>query len=423
MSRIRFSTLKGHPLRGSSGNSVGKVADCVVRLLDGAQPQLTGVLLTLGRRDVFVSIQDVADVSADGVRLASNRVDTRAFERRPGEVLLARDVVGRAVIDMVDAELVRVGDVVLEGEGATWRVSGVVPSPAFSPLRALGLKAGAGKQDEEIEWKRIEPLVSHVPSAGRGLPLLRLAMLRPADIADIVEEASHEEGEEILKTVHQDQELEADVFEELNPEHQIEFLRERSDAEVARLLAEMSPDDAADLLMKLQQERRRTILELLPPREQSQLRRLLGYNPETAGGLMSTEVFTLPETATAGEAMERVRTLPDAPDTLAVIYTVSKERLSGAVPLARLVRATPSQALAELHERLPPAVLPDADIPAVAVTMADYNLAALPVVDREGHLLGVITYDDVIEAMLPEEWRWRGQANQEHRYEPLTENS
>jgi CBS domain-containing protein len=423
MSRIRFSSLKGRPLRGSSGNALGKIADCVVRLVDGAQPQVIGVLLRLGGRDLFVSMSDVAEVREDGIQLASNRLDTRPFDRRPGEVLLARDVVNRAVIDVVEARLIRVGDLILEGEGATWRIAAVIPSVASSPVRALRHLLRRETPLEEVPWTRIEPLTSHVPSARRQLPFLRLAGLRPADIADIVEEASHEEGQEILDAVRQDEELEADVFEELNEEHQVEFIKDRSDAEAAALLAEMEPDDAADLLMNLDPERRPRVLEQMPAPAREQLRGLLGFHPNTAGGLMSTEYVALPEEATVQRAIDAIRGLEEVPDTLAVVFALDGERLSGAVTLARLLQAEPDEALGRLGDRNPVAVFPDADLPSIAVEMADYNLAELPVVDEGGRLLGIVSYDDLIEAMVPDEWRWRSRASQDYRYEPAPDQA
>lgn len=418
MSRIRFSRLRGQPLRGPSGNEVGKVADCVVRLTDGALPRVTGVLLRLAGREVYISSDDIADVAPDGVGLSANRVDTRPFGRRPGEVLLQRDVVGRAVIDVSGARLVRVGDLVIEGRGRTWRVTAVVSSVAFSPFRTLRRLFRRETPAEELEWTRIEPLTSHVPSAAREIPLLRVAALRPADIADIVEEASHDEGKEILEAVQGDRELEADVFEELNDEHQLEFARERTDEEVASLLGRMEADDAADLLLKLDQDRRRHVLELVPDRQRENLRRLLRYNSETAGGLMGNEFLAMPEDLTVGEALERVRRLDHAPTRVIVVYTLGDGRLSGAVRLFDLFRADPERTLMDVGDRDPVAVYPDTDIPTIAVEMADYNLAALPVVDGDGRMLGIVTYDDLIETMIRPEWRWRTEADQGHRYQP-----
>ena len=148
-----------------------------------------------------------------------------------------------------------------------------------------------------------------------------LARLHPAQIADLVEAASHDEGEEIIEAVGADRELEADVFEELNDDHQVEFIRERSDAQVAQVLARMAPDDAADLLGELKQERREPVLELLPSTQQRKIRTLLGYNPATAGGLMTPEFISL-----GGDLRPRLRPLrrfaaaPIAAETLTTVY-------------------------------------------------------------------------------------------------------
>ena len=146
-----------------------------------------------------------------------------------------------------------------------------------------------------MDWASIEPFVAHVPTARLRIPYRKLARLHPAQIADLVEAASHDEGEEIIEAVGQDRELEADVFEELDAEHQIEFVRSRTDAEAARLLATMAPDDAADLIIELDQERRLPVLQLLPMAQQRKIRALLNYNPETAGGLMSPDFLCLAE--------------------------------------------------------------------------------------------------------------------------------
>lgn len=407
--RLLLSEIAGSPLVGPGGDRVGRVADCVVRLVDGDLPRLTGIVLQVGGRDTFVRDGDLATVERDCVRLAVDRVGTRPFERRAGEVLLVRDVRERAVVDVSESRLVRVRDLVLEGEAAAWEVVGIVPAPVTSFSSLLrGLFRQADPVEEVVPWSNVQPLVGHVPAASRPPSFLRLAGLRPADIADIVEQASHEEGEEILDAVHQNRELEADVFEELDDEHQVEFLKDRSDPEAAAVLGNMAADDAADLLMQLPQERRRPVLELLPPARQRKVRLLLGYNPETAGGLMTPDFVALPEELTAAQALQRVRVGDDVPEGLTELYSLSGGHLSGSIPLAGLVRANPDARLVDLVANDPVAVGPDADISSAAVLMADYNLSALPVIDEAGTILGVITYDDMIEVMLPTDWRWRG---------------
>jgi CBS domain-containing protein len=406
--RLLLSQAVNAPLVGPANDRVGTVADLVVRLTDRGAPRVTGVVRQAATRETFVPRDDLALLSAEEARLGVDRIGTRPFERRPGEVLLARDVRGRAVIDVSRAELVRVGDVVLEGQEADWHVAAVVPAPVATFTGWIRRLFRAEEPAGEVPWANVEPLFGHVPTAARRLPLPRLSRLRPADIADIVEQASHEEGEEILDVVGADSALEADVFEELDDEHQLEFLRERSDDEVARVLGNMAPDDAADLLVRLDQERRRPVLDLLPEAQRRNVHKLLVHGTDTAGGLMSTEFVTVQQDATVADALAAVRRPPEVPETLTDVFTVDGDRLTGSVSLVRLVRADPAARIADVMTGDPIAVYTDADLPSVAVQMADYNLSALAVVDHEARMTGVITYDDVIEAMLRPEWRWRG---------------
>jgi Mg/Co/Ni transporter MgtE len=235
--------------------------------------------------------------------------------------------------------------------------------------------------------------------------------LHPAQIADLVEAASHEEGEEILEAVGGDKELEADVFEELDDEHQVEFLRERSNREAADVLARMASDDAADLLLELDQERRLPILNLMPAAKQRKIRSLLGYNPSTAGGLMNPDFVSVPSDATVGEALARIRASELGPQQISIVCVVDGDgRLVGALSLAELLRATEAERVANLTEARVPTVAVDADVPEVARLMTDYNLIAMPVLDGEGRPVGIIAVDDVLELLLPEEWRWRAGA-------------
>src|SRR2546422_154071 len=178
----------------------------------------------------------------------------------------------------------------------SWRVAGV-DVRARSPLSRLRRAREITERTGFIDWSAIEPFVGHVPTSRLLMPIRRLRRLHPAQIADLVEAASHDEGEEIITAVHGDPELEADVFEELNTEHQVEFLRARSDTEAASVLAGMGPDDAADLITELDQPRRVPILSLLPAAQQAKVRALLSYNSDTAGGLMSPDFVAVPQDA------------------------------------------------------------------------------------------------------------------------------
>jgi Mg/Co/Ni transporter MgtE len=254
----------------------------------------------------------------------------------------------------------------------------------------------------------MEPLLSHVPTSRLKLASRRLARLHPAQIADLVEAASHEEGEEILEAVGQDKELEADVFEELDDEHQVEFLRERSDEEVAAVLSRMASDDAADLLLEIEQDRRIPILNLLPPAKQRKIRSLLGHNPSTAGGLMNPDFVSVPANATVAEALERVRASELSPQQVSIVCVVDDAGvLVGTVSLAELLRANPQDSVSSLIDASTPSVAAEEDLPEVARLMTDFNLIAMPVLDGEGRPVGIIAVDDVLELLLPDEWRRR----------------
>ena len=245
------------------------------------------------------------------------------------------------------------------------------------------------------------------------MPLGPLKRLHPAQIADLVEGASHEQGEEIIEAVEADPELTADVFEELEPEHQVEFLEARTDSEAAELLAHMAPDDAADLLNELDQTRRRPVLELMPVAEGQKLRNLLQHNPSTAGGMMSPDFIAVERGTTLESALERVRSAEDVPSPLlgSVFVTDVGGRLVGTVGIADVVRGDPFQSVEDLPQLVTGGVPLNADLQDVALKMTDFNLVAVGVTDEEDRLIGAISVDDLLESLVPEEWRRRAEAS------------
>jgi Mg/Co/Ni transporter MgtE len=258
-----------------------------------------------------------------------------------------------------------------------------------------------------VDWESIEPFVSHVPTARLRIPYRKLARLHPSRIADLVEAASHEEGEEIIEAVGQDPALEADVFEELDPEHQVEFVQARSNADAAELLGSMAPDDAADLISEIDQERRAPILELLPEPQRRKVMSLLRYHPETAGGLMSPDFLALPASTTVGAALEAVRTSSVPREALSVVFvTDDTGRPLGLVSTVQLLQSPPDALLSDVAETDFGHVHPDWDLGATVRKMSDYNMTVAPVLDEEhGTILGVITVDDVLELLMPSGWR------------------
>jgi CBS domain-containing protein len=394
-----------------AGERLGRVEDLIVRLADGGYPPVTGLKSRIAGRDLFVPAGMVAELDPGGARLAGETLSLGRFERRPGEVLLGQDVLGRKLVN-VEAEpprLVAAHEIELACIDGWWRVVGVDPSSRARLRRLLPRRMrGLIGLDPSLDWADMEPFVGHVPSARLRLSHRKLANLHPAEIADLVEAASHDEGEEIIEAVRQDRELEADVFEELDEHHQLEFIRERPDDQVAAVISRMDSDDAADLIVEIDQDRRGRILSMLPAPQRRRIETLLGYNPSTAGGLMSPDFLAVGKDATVGAALALVQSSEQAPGTLSSVFLLDDSRaLAGSVFVVSLLRAEPQAPLAQLVEHEPVSVATGADLPEVARMMADYNLVMLPVVDDEDKLVGVVTVDDVLELTLPAGWRRR----------------
>jgi len=408
---VHFSTVLRSPLLDRAGERLGRVEDLIVRLADGGYPPVTGLKARIGGRDLFVPVDRVAELEPGSVRLAGERLSLRRFERRVGEVLLGQDVLGRTLVD-VEADppvLVTAHEIELACIEGWWRVVGVDHAARARLRRRLPRPFKRWVADRPfLDWTALEPFVGHVPSARLRFSHRKLANLHPAEIADLVEAASHDQGEEIIKAVGHDRDLEADVFEELDEHHQLEFIRERPDDQVAAVIARMAGDDAADLIVEIDQERRARILALLPAAQRRQIEKLLGYNPSTAGGLMSPEVIVLREDRSVAAALERVRDSEIGPATLTTVYVRDEDdRLSGSVPVVGLLRNDPNAPLSAIAQHEPVSVHTDADLPEVARMMTDYNLVMLPVVDEDQRVVGVVTVDDVLEQTLPAGWRRR----------------
>jgi CBS domain-containing protein len=408
---VHLSAVLRSPLLDRAGERLGRVEDLIVRLADGGYPPVTGLKARIGGRELFVPIDRVAELRPGGVRLAGEKLSLGRFERRVGEVLLGGDVLGRKLVN-VEAEpprLVTAHEIELACIDGWWRVVGLDPSPRARLRRALPrpLRSLVGDRPF-LDWTDMEPFVGHVPSARLRLSHRKLANLHPAEIADLVEAASHDEGEEIIEAVGEDRELEADVFEELDEHHQLEFISERPDAQVAAVIARMAADDAADLIAEIDQDRRAHVLALLPPEQRRQIELLLGYNPETAGGLMSPDFISLGAEETAGTALGHVRDSELAPQMLTSVHlNDAAGALVGSVAIVALLHASPQTRLVDLAEHEPVSVHADADLPEVARTMTDYNLLMLPVLGDGERMIGVITVDDVLELTLPAGWRRR----------------
>ena len=411
--RLMVTQLLRSPVLNPAGTEVGRVEDFIVKLADGTYPPVTGLKVRVGAQDVFIGKDLIDSLEPGGVRLNTHTIRTEAFQRRPGEVLLAADVLGRHLVDVVKGRIVQAHDLVLAPGDEGWYLAGIDRSPQAMLRRLLPRRGRPDLRRHAIlDWKDIQPFVGHVPTAKLLMPLQRLRRLHPAQIADIVEDASHEEGQEIIEAVESDPALTADVFEELDTEHQVEFLKSKSNEDAARILEGMAPDDAADLLSELAQERRKPIFEMMGASQQYKLRKLLQYHPTTAGGMMSPDYVWVVRESTVEMALEAVRTDDKAPhQLLTTVFVTDHDGLYiGSIRVVELLRTDRTHRVEELELTIV-SVHGNADFADVALMMADYNLIALGVVDAAGNLIGAISCDDVIEALVPEDWRNRVEAS------------
>jgi CBS domain-containing protein len=407
---LHLSTVVGSPLRDSDGERLGKVEDLIVRLGGAGYPPITGFLVSVAGRTSYLGSDRVSEIGTNGVVLRKAKLDLRHFERRPEEVLLKRDLLDRQLINVQGARLVRANEIELALVGGSWRVVGVDTGPRGGLRRLLPKGLGAHiATGEFLDWAGVEPFVGHVPTVRLRVPHPKLAKLHPAQIADLVEAASRHEGEEIIQAVGEDdRELEADVFEELDDHHQREFLEDRPDAQIAEILSRMASDDAADIVGELDEDRREPVLALLPVSHRVKVRALLGYDPAEAGGLMSPDFVLLRGSTSVGDALDAVRRSEVAEELLTMVFVSSSAgALEGSVPVTALLRVDPGRRLDSVVKHETPCLSPDASFEEVARLMADYNLTSIPVANEDQQMLGVVTVDDVLAAMLPRGWRRR----------------
>jgi len=400
---LHLSLVTSGELADAEGRKLGRVEDLVVRLGEGEDPPISGAVAKVAGRLVFVPAEQIAEIKHGRITLAKARLDLQPFERRKGELLLRDDLLDRQLINVDGARLVRANEIEIARVEGWWRVVGIDISPQ-SLLRRLLPRAVAPRAvgvSDFLDWASVEPFTGHIPTIQLRVPHPKLARLHPAELADLVEAAPHGQGEEIIAAVRHDPELEADLFEELGDEHQLEFAEDRDNSEIADLIARMETDDAADLIAQFDDDRRSHILDLLPQVQRRRLRALLGYEPLTAGGLMSPEFVAVYTQALQQEVLDRVRRAAAPSDALGWIFAINTHRrYRGAVSLPDLIRAEPDTPITDLitHSRR---VAAEADLDEIVRAMTDYDLTIVPVVDDDERPIGIITVDDVLELIAP----------------------
>ena len=408
-----LSRLVGRPVRDRDGDSFGKVRDLIVAL--GEQyPPVTGLVVRVaGGRDIFLPWTDVEEIDAEGARLRTTLIDMATFRQRPNEIRLWLDLLDKQIVDVEDRKIVRVNDIQLAPVEGRLRLVAVDVGLA-GILRRLGL-SGPGERlaralhleaENYIEWEDVDPVESSVSSLKLRVPHEALGTLHPADVAHIVEQLAPRDRAGILAAL--DDERAADVLEELTADDQVDILEALSPEKAADILEEMGPDEAADLVADLSEERQEQLLGLMEPEEASDVRELLAYGEETAGGLMTTDFITVTPEMTAEQVIERLRELhPDA-DQVYYLYVADEEgMLVGTITLRGLIVAAPETFVRDFMRPDPISVGLDLDAEQVGGAIARYNLLALPVVDADGRMQGIVTVDDAFERALGEGWRKR----------------
>jgi len=406
---LYLSQVLRRPIRDLEGERVALIKDVIVRLGEDDHPPVTGFVARYRRRDFFLSRWRIADFGAQGVRLNSDILDLRPFVRREDEVLLARDVLDKQLIDVDGKRVVRVNDVQIIEAAGDWRVTGADVSlqGLWRRLAPQGF-VGSKRPVEVIDWADVGYLATDAATVQLKSARGKLARLHPVEIARLAESLSYHHGTEIVAAL--DDEIAAETLEEMPAEHQARILGDMNEERAADILEWMSPDEAADVLGDLPEEKAEELLGLMEGEEQADVAELLPYEDDTAGGLMTTEFVTLPRDLTVAEALARLREMAKTPNMIYYLYVVASEgswQLEGVIALRSLILADPASPLSEVMRSEFQMARVDASATEVAHQIAEYNLLALPVVDDTGDILGIITVDDAMEILLPKDWRQR----------------
>jgi flagellar motility protein MotE (MotC chaperone)/sporulation protein YlmC with PRC-barrel domain len=403
-SRVFVARLVGLPIFDPQGDQVGKVRDVVVALRsEASQPRVLGLVVEVfGRRRIFVPMTRVTNIDSGQV-YTTGLVNMRRFEQRPGETLVIGQMLDRAVTVKGTNATGTVFDVAMEqARNRDWVISRVALQEPSKGFRRKG-------QTHVAEWSEVEGLTRRQEAQGATHLIAALNEMRPADAANVIHDLPLERRTAVVAAL--DDERLADVLEELPEEDQVDILEHMDSERAADVLEEMSPDDAADLIADLNPATAATLLDLMQPEDAEDVRRLLSYAEQTAGAMMTVEPVILPSNATIADALARVRNPELTPALAALVYVCRSPlepptgKLLGVAHIQRLLREPPSTLVAAaLDESMDP-LRPEMGIDEVAAHLAMYNLVAAPVVDDSGRLLGAVTVDDLLDHMLPENWR------------------
>jgi CBS domain-containing protein/sporulation protein YlmC with PRC-barrel domain len=405
-SRVYAARLVGLPVFDPQGDQVAKVRDLVVAMrTDSHQPRVLGLVAEVfGRRRIFVPMTRVTHIDSGQV-YTTGLLNMRRFEQRPTETLVVGQMFDRSVTIRSTGVHGTVYDIGMEqARNRDWVLSRVAVQEPAKALRRRG-------QSHVAEWDDIDGLTRVEDTQGATHLNAALNEMRAADAANVIHDLPSDRRRQVVAGM--DDERLAEVLEELPEEDQVEILGHLGSERAADVLEEMSPDDAADLIADLPPDTAAALLELMNPEDREDVRRLMEYGEQTAGGMMTPEPVILPPDATVAEALAHVRR-EELPTSLAAQVYVCRPpletptgKLLGLAHIQRLLREPPSSLVAGVLDRETTYIKADASLQDVAVHLAFYNLTAAPVVDDEGRLLGAVTVDDLLDHLLPDGWRDR----------------
>lgn len=421
--RVFVSHLSGVAVFDPNGDQVGRVRDLVAMLRVGRRPpRLLGLVVeVVSRRRIFLPMTRVTGVESGQV-ITTGVINMRRFEQRASETLVLGELLDRRVRIVESGEEVTVLDIgitqlparrdweidkvfVRKGKGGTLR-------PMFLRRGAPPSKGGGGRRAGAtltLEWSQVTGFSLEEHGQGAENLLATFEQLHPADLASVLHHLNPKRRAEVAAALDDDRL--ADVLEELPEDDQVEILGKLQDERAADVLEAMDPDDAADLLSELPEDEKERLLTLMQPGDAADVRRLMSYEERTAGGLMTTEPIVLGPDATVADALARVRDPDLSPALAAQVYVCRPPdqtptgKYLGVVHFQRLLRDPPFTLVGAIVESDLPPLPPDTPLPAVTSYLATYNMVAAPVVDESGSLLGAVTVDDVLDHLLPEDWR------------------
>jgi magnesium transporter len=409
-----MSELIGKPVVEVNGDRIGRLVDLVASIHgEISHPQVTAVIVKRPGTQLAIPFSDIAMLTVPMILVKKGLGNISPYKPGTDDLYLGRDVLDKQIIDTNGARVVRVNDLELARVNGHLYVANVDIS-GMGLLRRLGLARIAQRVASRlwrdlpqsiISWDDVELLPGH-QTMRLKVPGDKITELHPADLAEILSDLSRAESGKLLESL--DVKILADTLEEVEPDFQASLVEAMPDEKVADVLEEMAPDEAADLLAELPRDRSLELLSLMEKENAEDVRKLLAYPDDTAGGLMTTEFVAVRPDLTAQQAISLLRETAHEAETIYYVYvTDSDDHLLGVFSLRDLVMARPQTPVAEfMHSRIITVGLLD-DQDQVAQIVSKYNLLAVPVVDDQQHLQGIVTADDALDKIIPTAWKKR----------------